>query len=246
MIRILSTVYNSKKYVKWSIESLKAQTIKDFKCYLTNDLSTDGTEKEIKELIKNDDRFVLINNNRKYWQTGNYYQIHQREEVQEDDIMVALDSDDWLHDPGVLERVYNYYSDNKTWITYGQFMYYRGPNKFEMGFARPPQQGIKNQRQIQAFTTTHLRTWKAWLFKKIKKEDFIDPETGWFIPMAGDLVFMFPMLEMAGENHSKFVKDINYIYNEETDLNEFKINIKESMRCANITRNKLPYEELDR
>ena len=31
---------------------------------------------------------------------------------------------------------------------------------------------------------------------------------------------MFPMLEMSGQEHYRFMKDINYVYNEQNPLND--------------------------
>ena len=46
-------------------------------CYITDDLSTDKTVEKIKEIIKSDNRFVLIENTKKMYQPGNYDQVIQ-------------------------------------------------------------------------------------------------------------------------------------------------------------------------
>jgi glycosyltransferase involved in cell wall biosynthesis len=57
---ILTTVYNCENYIQKSLFSIMLQSFKDFKCYITDDLSTDNSVNIIKEIIKNDDRFILI------------------------------------------------------------------------------------------------------------------------------------------------------------------------------------------
>jgi glycosyltransferase involved in cell wall biosynthesis len=62
---ILTTSYNCEKFIEKSLFSIMSQRHKDFTCYITDDLSTDNTVKVIKETIKNDSRFILIENKSK-------------------------------------------------------------------------------------------------------------------------------------------------------------------------------------
>ena len=48
-------------------------------------------------------------------------------------------------------------------------------------------------------------------------------ENGEYWQVAGDLAFLYPMLEMAGDEHYKFIETINYVYNEENPINDHKI-----------------------
>jgi len=49
---ILTTVYNCENYIDRCISSMMSQSFKDFKCYITDDLSTDNSTTIIKEKIK--------------------------------------------------------------------------------------------------------------------------------------------------------------------------------------------------
>ncbi len=88
-----------------------------------------------------------------------------------------------------------------------------------------------------------MRTWKSWLWKKIKKEDLQD-DSGKYWSVAGDLSFMFPMLEMSGEEHFKFIPDVLYIYNESNPLNDHKVNMNKVVSTVNIIRNKTEYKRI--
>jgi glycosyltransferase involved in cell wall biosynthesis len=173
MIRVLTTYYNSPRYILKCLDSLKMQSVKDWVCYITNDCSTDGSAEYVKFLIKDDNRFVLINNTEKMWQTGNYYQVVHRPEINDTDICVTLDGDDWLSDGEVFKRVYSYYNNSSTLMTFGQFMIYKGGHlPLEMGFTRQPNP-ICDVRKL-AWTSSHLRTFKAGLFRKVKKHDLLE------------------------------------------------------------------------
>ena len=79
-----------------------------------------------------------------------------------------------------------------------------------------PQNVIENN-SIRKFkwVTTHLRTFYAGLFKKIKLEDLL--MDGEFFPRCADLSTMFPMIEMAGY-HIKFIPEVLYLYNDRNPL----------------------------
>ncbi len=238
MINIVTTVYNAEKYLHKCIGSIMGQSIDNFKCYITDDMSTDNSVSIIKDLIDGDDRFVLIQNTTKMYQVGNYDQvIRNNENIDDNDIIVEVDGDDWLPNSNVLKKLTEVYVDENIWIANGSFKYSDG----RKGFAAPPN-NISNIRR-ETFTASHLRTWKAFLWRNIKEEDLKD-ETGSYWNNAGDLAFMFPMIEMAGEEHYKFMEEINYIYNEENPINEHKVNLVSVNQIVVKLRNKEPYKKL--
>lgn len=214
-----------------------SQRHKDFTCYITDDLSTDNTVNVIKETIKNDSRFILIENKSKLYQPGNYDQIIRGQNISDDEICVEVDGDDWLPDSNVFTRINDVYSDENVWMTSGSFRYHDG----RPGFANRPT-NFSNVRK-QTFTLSHLRTWKSWLWKKIKPEDLRDENNNYW-NVAGDLSFMFPMFEMSGEKHYRFLSDINYIYNESNPINDHKVNMSNVISTVNKIRNKKSYKNL--
>lgn len=232
------TSYNCQDYIGKSINSLKIQSYKDFTCYITDDLSTDNTINVIKENIDGDDRFILIQNTSKMYQPGNYDQvIRNNPNISDDDICVEVDGDDWLPDENTLQRVLNFYEENDVWLANGSFQYHDG----RMGFATKPNKLQSIRRQT--FTLTHLRTWKAFLWRNIRVEDLKD-DSGKYWEVAGDVAFMLPMYEMCGYEKYGFMTDINYIYNESNPLNDHKVNSGKISGIVNTIRNKPPYNKL--
>jgi glycosyltransferase involved in cell wall biosynthesis len=234
---ILTTTFNCEQYVEKSLFSIMSQNFKDFTCYITDDLSTDNTINIIKNTIKNDNRFILIENKSKMYQPGNYDQVIRGLDIPDDEICVEVDGDDWLPNSNVLTRIEEIYKDSNVWMTSGSFKYHDG----RPGFANPPTNftNIRNQ----TFTLSHMRTWKSWLWKKIDVEDLKD-ENGKYWNVAGDLSFMFPMIEMSGENHFKYISDVLYIYNESNPLNDHKVNLNNVFDTAKKIRNKKIYKKL--
>ena len=234
---ILTTSFNCENFIEKSLLSIMGQRYKDFKCYITDDMSTDNTVEIIKKTINGDNRFILIENKEKMFQGGNYDQIIRGLNIPDEEICIEVDGDDWLPHSNVFSKINQIYSDNKTWITSGSFKYSDG----RKGFANPPKD-FKNIR-TQTFTLSHLRTWKSWLWKKIKQED-LKNENGKYWTEANDVAFMFPMVEMAGEEHFTFLDEVLYIYNETNPLNEHKVSISNVTETANKIRNKQPYSKL--
>jgi len=234
---ILTAAYNCEQYIEKCIFSIMSQSFKDFNCYIMDDMSTDKTVELIKKSIKNDPRFHLIENKSKMYPPGNYNQVINGLNLDDEEICVEVNGDDWLANPKALSVINEAYKDSDVWVTSGSFKYHDG----RPGFNRPLE-STKNLRR-SSFTLSHLRTWKSWLWKKIDVEDLKD-ENGNFWPVAGDVAFIWPMVEMAGLNHFKFIPEILYIYNEGNPINDHKVNYQSVIKNHQILANKPPYNEL--
>ena len=55
--KIIVPMYNVEEWVETTIQSVKEQTYKNYQCVLVDDMSTDGTVKTVRKLIKGDKRF---------------------------------------------------------------------------------------------------------------------------------------------------------------------------------------------
>ena len=240
-MKILTGFYNAERFIEKSLNTIKHQSFTDFTCYITHDKSTDNSVNIVKRVIKNDPRFVLMpDNDKKIYQAGNFDKsIRYNKDVSDDEICIEVDGDDWLPDANVFQRINDVYSNPDVWIANGSFVYSSG----HVGFSSP-QTDFNNLRQSR-FTASHIRTWRAFLWRAIKEEDLKD-DNGNYWQWSGDLCFMFPMLEMAGETHYRFMNDINYIYNETNPINEHKVDMTMVTDHAIRIRNKAPYNRLVR
>jgi hypothetical protein len=201
-------------------------------------MSTDDTVNKTEKFINGDERFTIIKNKTKMYQPGNYDQIIRGDyDLQDEDICVEVDGDDWLSDENVLDRIYNLYLNNDVWLANGSFKYHDG----RMGFASP-HNNFDDIRQ-KPFTLSHIRTWKTFLWRNIKEEDLKD-NNGVYWSVAGDLSFMYPMAEMSGIEHYRFMNEVNYIYNESNPLNDHKVNLPKVYETVNKIRNMKPYKKL--
>lgn len=235
---IVTTLYNAEKYIERCLYSIMSQRYTDFTCYITDDLSTDNSVSVVKSAIKDDSRFILIENKVKMYQPGNYDQvIRNNTSIDDNEIIVEVDGDDWLPDPYTLGRIADVYSNPDIWIANGSFKYHDG----RPGFSSK-QENLDNLRNAR-FTASHIRTWRAFLWRRIKEDDLKD-DNGVYWKVTGDLSFMYPMLEMSGEEHYTFMNEINYVYNESNPINDHKVDLKMVTEIANKIRNKSKYNKL--
>lgn len=236
---ILTTTYNCENFIERSIYSLMSQKFKNFKCFITDDMSTDGTVSKVKDIIKDDGRFILIENHCKMFQPGNYDQIIRWRNLDGNEICVEVDGDDWLPNPNVLTKIDEIYKDPQIWMTSGSFKYHDGRKGFNN-----PITSLDNIRKSN-FTLSHLRTWKSWLWKKIEEKDLKD-NNGQYWNVAGDLAFMWPMIEMSGLEHFKFIEDVLYVYNESNPLNDHKVDLHKVRYTHHLISNKTKYSRIDK
>jgi len=239
-IIVAVTLYNSADIVERTLSSIMGQSYKNFVCYITDDLSTDNSAEVVEKFIEGDDRFVLIRNTEKRYQGGNYDLIcRDTPDIDDEDIVVEVDGDDWLANSKVFERVIETYESGDIWIANGSFKYSDG----RMGFSKPVT-SIESLRH-GPYTASHLRTWKIFLWRAIKPEDLRDENGNWW-SAACDLIFMYDMFEMAGLEHYTFMDTIHYIYNEDNPMNEHKQYMPTINKMNNISRTKIPRERLIR
>lgn len=93
-ISIIIPIYNTEKYLRRCLDSIVAQTYKDFECILVDDGSTDGSDKICDEYAAKDKRFKSFHNeNHGVGYTRNFGIDRTNGEF-----ISFVDSDDWLNE----------------------------------------------------------------------------------------------------------------------------------------------------
>jgi hypothetical protein len=137
--------------------------------------------------------------------TRNYWEMIS--ECDPDDIIVMLDGDDELAHDHVLAMIEGVYADPEVWLTYGSFVHALDGKP---GNVRPY---LGENYRTSPWRGSHLKTFRAWLAHKLAESDLKKPGGEW--RTVSDLVLMLPMLEMAGQAHSRFVPDVLCKYHSE-------------------------------
>jgi mannosyltransferase OCH1-like enzyme/glycosyltransferase involved in cell wall biosynthesis len=220
-IVVIIASYNNSTWYKQNLFSVFMQKYTNYKVIYVDDASPDGTGNLVEQFIKKynlKDKVILIKNQeREGGAAANYYKATKL--CNDDDIIVHLDGDDWFAHENALAVLNKVYSNEDVWLTYGQFQYH--------AIARPgyckafPSEVIKtNAFREYSWTVHHPRTFYAWLFRLIKRQDL--QFKGKFIPASWDVAHMFPMLEMAGPR-IKFIPYLLHIHNKSTAININKV-----------------------
>ena len=235
--------YNNKDWCQRNLGSVLTQKYHNFRVIYIDDASSDGTGALVDSYVQRLDsghRVTVIHNEERHGSLCNLYQAIWS--CSPGEIVVDLDGDDWLAHERVLEKLNSVYADPAVWMTYGQFAYYPGGSS---GWSRQLPDDVIQRNVIRYYdwVSTHLRTFYAGLFQKIRKEDL--QYNGDFFSMAGDLAFMWPMLEMAG-HHSRFIPDVLYIYNVANVLNDHKVSRELQLHYSYVIRSRRPYEPVTR
>ena len=216
---IVCASYNNKEWYRWNLDSLMNQNYTNYRIIYIDDCSSDGTADLVAEYIQEhalEERITLIRNQENRGALANHYDaIHSCDDTA---IILNVDGDDALADSNVLSYMNRVYADPNIWLTYGQFI--EMPSQ-ALGFCHPMPAHVimMNDFRSYADTPSHMRTFYAGLYKKIKKEDLMI--NGVFFDMDADIATMFPMIEMACD-HFKFINKVVYLYNGANPLNDHK------------------------
>ena len=187
-------------------------------------------KQDLVTLIKNEERCGAMYNL--------YHAIHKCDPHV---IVATLDGDDWLKGKEVLRAINQAYNDTNVWMTYGQYEEFPA-NTLGICHDMPEEVVQEKSYRKQRWFTSHLRTFYAGLFQRIKEEDMKYENK--FFDVAWDQAFLFPMLEMAN-GHLKFIDQIVYVYNQANPLNDFKQKLQKQLRCERLIRFRKPYGALD-
>lgn len=234
--------YNNSAWYQLNLGTLFSQHYENYIVIYIDDCSTDHTYELVQKYVKTwgqQNRVIVLHNERRMGALYNLY--HTIHACSDRAIIITLDGDDWLKGYDVLQIVNRAYDDPFVWMTYGQYEEFPRGN---LGICRPMPDAVIQAESYrkQPWFTSHLRTFYAGLFKRIKQEDLM--HGGHFFAVTWDQAFLFPMLEMA-HGHIKFIDKILYVYNQATPLNDFKQHLREQLYCEQLIRKKQSYQPLD-
>jgi len=201
---IVSTFWNSEKYVADCIKSIKNQFYGEFIAYVVDDMSTDNSYEVALKSIDGDERFILIKNTEKKYKTKNFIDvINNNPDIDWDDVIIEIDGDDQLSDNFVFGLINKIYSNENIWICGSKWMDKNGVvgnyGKFSADRVR-----------TKSWNFSHMRTYRAFLFRMIKEEHLMFE--GEYFKAGCDIGAGIPMLEMAGDEHFYYLDQVTYIY----------------------------------
>lgn len=241
-MKIVVPVYNGAAWIERCLRSIERQKFRDYECLVIDDASTDETFAVMCDMNL-DDRFIVMRNPKNVGPLANTWNGFERAGCRRgsgEEILTIVDGDDWLaHDDalGVVDRAYR--SDPKLLMTYGNYANDTSPTR---GVCDPFPQHVVASRGFRRHpcVVSCLRTFKAKLWNKIERGDLIDDETGEFFSAGGDVAYLMPLLDMAGDRF-QFITDIIYVYNTGNPLSDWRIRNGEQSRVDRLVRSMPTY-----
>lgn len=239
-------VYNAENYIGKCLDSIEGQDYPFFDVLVIDDHSTDGTWDIVQSFNVN----CIRNCERK----GALHNLVSGIKIFGRDIIVTVDGDDFLSEDKVLTYLNDIY-DEDVWMTYGSFLPLSGKYKDtcqpfdniiwanKEGILENYSVTTETYRKSPFWVTSHLRTFRKQLWDRIKDEDLRDTD-GRYYQTAGDLAFMYPMIEMA-DSHCRFIPHTLYVYNDLNPICDGTIRGMEQLRTAERIKAKKEYERID-
>ncbi len=239
---IICPFYNVEKWIDKTIKSILLQEYENYRCLLINDNSNDNSLKIAKNLISLNNKFIIVDNDNRNFSLKNIYEGIHKHSLDDKEIIIILDGDDFFSNKNVLNILNDVYKKTNCLLTYGSYV--NLSNKTRGKFSKKiPQHIIENNMfRNYEWCTSHLRSFKAGLFKKININDLKDKNNN-FYTITGDLAIMFPMLELAS-NRTEYIDEILYIWNDLNILNDHKKDNSFQIEIEKEIRSKAKYEEL--
>jgi glycosyltransferase involved in cell wall biosynthesis len=222
-------------YIGLCLDSLRAQTHRDFEAFVTIDACADDTANRAWAARGGDGRIDISVNIERRYAMSNLVHAIRRSAAAHDGIIVILDGDDWLASDRALERSVGEYRRHNCWMTYGSWVT-NDPGRTGLSAGRWPAypEGTTRFRKT-VWLGTAMRSWKKWLWDLVDDRHFRD-KNGNYILVAEDQASMLPMLEMSGTDRARHIPDVLMVYNRLTPHACGKVHLDLMRRTAAYVR----------
>jgi len=231
---IIVPAYNASQWIVRCLTVIENQNYSNYEVVVVDDCSEDDTWDKIQQFpfhkIRNEKHTGSV--------VGNMVKTLSLYKSKSQNVDMVIDGDDWLPDFEVLNYLNELYKDD-IWFTYGQFEPISG--KYH-NFCQPIH-NTNTYRKKEEWTMGQLRTWKHWLWEKVKDADLRNWDGKYFIASC-DRAFSYPMIEMAGSEHIRLADRVIYIYNDENPLCGFRMFPDECQKRADYIISKKEYKRL--
>ena len=172
------------------IESIDMQSCRDF----TTTWSLDTTQ----------DRMYLPRN------TCFAIRLAEQKGINDDDVLVFIDMDDFLCDEDAFKIITDEYKNNPhLLLTYGSYVNLSTQKRGKFTGEYLPGDSFRTS----PWRASHLKTMKYRLWQYLREDMLKDKGGNWFTCCA-DRAIMTPLMEIAGHDRIKYIDWILYCYND--------------------------------
>lgn len=188
-VSVIVPVYNTSKYLRQCLMSLKNQTLKEIEIICVNDGSTDDSPQIIEEFVTGDDRFRAIHKGN----SGYGHSVNMGIRAARGSYIGIVESDDFA-EHNMFQNLYEAAEGNNADIVKGNYYsYYENSNipaKLEEMLAAFPYDQVISPEEFPGVFGVHPSVWAS-LYKK----SFLEKHDIWFQETPGasyqDIAFAF-------------------------------------------------------
>jgi len=202
----LTPTYNASFHLKDCYESLKEQSNPNWNWVILNDMSNDDTYEIAVSIAESDEkeRVTVINHKEKKFALKGIYDHLDSYDENSEQVIAILDGDDSICNENTVELILSAYNKNSkldalwtshTWDING------------MNISRELPDNL-NPYQYP-WVSSHLKTFKVNVFRKINRDNFKDMDGKWF-ERGYDQALYLPILYLARKR--MFLDEICYLY----------------------------------
>jgi glycosyltransferase involved in cell wall biosynthesis len=215
--KIVITSYNNEKWTGLCISSITSQTYSNYEVLFFNDCSTDKTYEIACSCVElSDKRFKFCNLEKNYTKSHIFANFLDKY-IDDNDIVLFLDGDDWLSSDEVLFTINQYYELNDPWVAYGGMVVWNGGEDTIEPFPQNSEfpTSVMDNRDYRRDTwrSSHTKTMRGFIWKAIDKSHFLSKQDNQHILGPDDLVIMFDALEKCPKHKIIRFDFPTYVYN---------------------------------
>ena len=205
----ISPMYNASSHLEDLVNSLKNQTNENWEHIIIDDMSTDDSCTRALELTSNDNRFTVIKNTEKKWALRNVVEVARQYQDYDNVVIANLDADDALCNDNTVDILIDSYNKNSLNAAWNSHSWDINGMNISRGF---PSQTVDPYDYL--WVSSHLKTWRASVMKKICDKNFQSIEGEWFV-RGYDQALYLPILHVA--KNFKHIDEVCYLYRINSD-----------------------------
>jgi hypothetical protein len=194
---------------------------------------------EVERYEETKDELIYYRKGRHYKAANIWHLLDYYVKAQPEDVVCLLDGDDTFKNRHALEPIVAAYHHPGIWLTYGSYDKLSGDGRNFNG----PYRGDKPVRKAN-WHATHLKTFKFGLWEHLPKRCLMDSDGHW-LKVCSDTAIMYPLIEMAGYDRTKYIKQTIYTYNDDNPDNDHKTMPEEQLATDKWLRSQEPFKRLE-
>jgi len=203
MISVIVTIYNSEKYLKQCLDSIKNQTYKDFEVVMVDDGSTDGS-RAIALSYLTDDRFKLFGDKHVGFPEAKNIGLKNVT----GDYIIFFDSDDIAH-PQWLKLLIKAIEDNNADIAYCSYTKFTDSRSIKNDLLDIDQISITDMT-YQKMCPLFYHGCRNYMWNKLIKKDLYKDIYFEDCPIMSDVQVMYKMFDKANKVYRVKASLVNY------------------------------------